>query len=145
MKKLLLVSAALLAVLSFASCKKTLQPSAVEGEDCPTRVYVHGLVNFKVGTNTVPGGGDWTVVTFTNKTTKATTSAIPNATGYYRVAIPLADGTKTVAFSVKATVNHPVVGKFEGTASEVSFSNIGNNNENEVSTITCTEVKDLAL
>ncbi len=142
MKKLLLVSAALFAVLSLASCKKTLQPSAIEGVDCPTRVYVHGSVNFNAKNNTVPGVGDWTVVTFTNKKTKATTSAIPNATGYYSVAIPLEYGTETASFSVKATVNHPVLGKFEGTASEVSFSNIKAKNVNEVSTITCTEVKD---
>lgn len=141
MKKLLLVSAALFAVLSFASCKKTLQPSAVQGEDCPTHVYVYGMVNFKVAGNTIPAQGDWTVVTFTNKTTKETTSAIPNGAGQYRVAIPLKYGTQTASFSVKATVNPPVLGKFEA-ASEVSFSNIKANNENEVSTITCTEVKD---
>ncbi len=142
MKKLLLVSAALFVVLSLASCKKTLQPSAIEGEDCPTRVYVYGMVNFEAGSNTVPGIGDWTVVTFTNKKTKATTSAIPNGAGQYRVAIPLEYGTVTASFSVKATVNQPFLGKFEGTASEVSFSNIKAKNESEVSTITCTEVKD---
>ena len=141
MKKLLLVSAALFVVLSLASCKKTLQPSAIEGEDCPTHVYVYGMVNFKVSSSTVPGSGDWTVVTFTNNTTKATTSAIPNSAGSYRVAIPLAKGTGSASFSVEANVNHPVVGKFKG-ASSVSFSNIKSDNEEKVSDITCTEVKD---
>ena len=142
MKKLLLVSAALLAVLSLASCKKTLQPSAVLGEDCPTHVYVFGSVNFKLAGNTVAGRGEWTVVTFTNTTTNETTSAIPNSDGIYRVAIPLEKGTATAGFSVKATVTHPAVGKFEGTVSDVTFTDIKNSNVREVSTITCTEIKE---
>ena len=144
MKKLLFVSLVFLGMLSLASCKKTLAPSAITVDNTVARVTVMGTVTFQFASATAPGTSDNTVVTATvtwkegAKDVTGTFSARPNDGGLYAIAIPLRfNADKVTVSKVEAVVEIPV-GVFKGKLSGEAFSV----NKNAVATgkdILCTK------
>ena len=142
MKKLLLLSLALVGLMSLASCKKVLAPSAITVDNTVARVTIQGTVQFKLsGTKILPAPPANTVVTATvtlGTDPAFTVSGTPNDAGLYTISVPIKYNTDKASVSaIKAVADIPNVGRFEA-ADNTSF----NINKNAIVTgknLTCTK------
>lgn len=142
MKKLLLLSLALVGLMSLASCKKVLAPSAITVDNTVARVTIQGTVLFKLSsTQTPPAPAAHTVVTATvtiGTDPAFTVSGTPNEAGLYTISVPIKYNTdKANVSAIKAVVDIPNVGVFKG-----SYTTSFNVNKNELATgknLTCTK------
>ena len=144
MKKLLLLSLALVGLMSLASCKKVLAPSAITVDNTVANVGVQGTVKFKLTSDQIlPAPSAYTTVTATATIdgTPYTFSASTNDDGQYAIAIPIKYNTDKVnVTAIKAVVIIPDRGEFKGTFPGAAF----NVNKNQVATgkdITCDKVE----
>ena len=119
MKKLLLLSLALVGLMSLASCKKVLAPSAITVDNTVARVTIQGTVQFKLSnTQTLPAPAANTVVTATvtiGTDPAFTVSGTPNDAGIYTISVPIKYNTdKAKVSAIKAVVDLPNIGVFKG-------------------------------
>lgn len=119
MKKLFLLSLALVGLMSFSSCKKTLAPSAITVDNTEARVTIQGTVQFKLSsTQTLPAPAANTVVTATvalGTDPSFTVSASPNDAGMFTISVPVKYNTDKASVSaIKAVVDIPNIGVFKG-------------------------------
>lgn len=141
MKKLLLLSLALVGLMSLASCKKVLAPSAITVDNTVARVTIQGTVQFIVDKKTLPAPAANTVVTATvtiGTDAPFTVSGTPNETGLYTISVPIKYNTdKANVSAIKAVVDLPNLGVFKG-----SYTTSFNVNKNGLATgkdFTCTK------
>ena len=141
MKKLLLLSLALVGLMSLASCKKVLAPSAITVDNTEARVTIQGTVQFKLSDKTLPAPAANTVVTATvtiGTDPAFTVSGTPNDAGIYTISVPIKYNTdKATVSAIKAVVDLPNVGVFKG-SNTTSFTV----NKNDLATgknVTCTK------
>ena len=140
MKKLLLLSLALVGLMSLASCKKVLAPSAITVDNTVARVTIQGTVQFKLSnTQTLPAPAANTVVTATvaiGTDPAFTVSGTPNDAGIYTISVPIKYNTdKATVSAINAVVDLPNIGVFKG-SNTTSFTV----NKNELATgknLTC--------
>ena len=91
MKKLLLLSLVLVGLMSLASCKKVLAPSAITAENTVANVVITGVVKFQYGGNPLTANSDIAKVTATAEIggSQYTFTVHPNEDGSYSLAIPI--------------------------------------------------------
>lgn len=144
MKKLFLLSLALVGLMSFSSCKKTLAPSAITVDNTVARVTVTGNVKFMMSPKEIfPAIGANTVVTATavwkesGQDVSNTFSTRPDANGIYSLPIPIKyNAAKITISNIQAVVDVPNLGVFKGQYAGEPFPV----NKNETATdknITC--------
>ncbi|MCR4564699.1 MAG: hypothetical protein K5651_01270 [Bacteroidales bacterium] len=142
MKKLLLLSLALVGLMSLASCKKVLAPSAITVDNTEARVTIQGTVQFKLSnTQTLPAPAANTVVTATvtlGTDAPFTVSGTPNDAGIYTISVPIKYNTdKANVSAIKAVVDIPNIGVFKG--SYTTSFNVDKNGLATGKNFTCTK------
>ncbi|MBP5538809.1 MAG: hypothetical protein J6X69_03090 [Bacteroidales bacterium] len=146
MKKLFFVSLVFLGMLSLASCKKTVQPSAFTPDTASYSASFIGAVQYKASGANIPAGGDCTTVTaqLMNGTTPVkdwTFSVSPDASSRFGLTVPMKKGAeKNQKYTIKATVKNPngLEATFEGS---VTVDSVNSGQTKDVGTIVCTEVE----
>lgn len=114
--------------LTLASCKKTVQPSAFTSETSVASITLSGTVAFNYGKSMLPADGDYTVVTATD-TDNNTFSVRPDHLGNFILRVPLKYKVDKMTFSLKAKMDMPQLGQYEGgtTAENVPKNGVKDN------------------
>ena len=114
MKKLLIAFVAVAVLLSAASCKKVLAPSAVKGEECANYVTVTGTVTFKFDSADMPAGYATVEITKGTGENAKKFTATADMYGRYTKVIPLTINEDSAAVVAKGIYSN-TMGYYEGT------------------------------
>ena len=96
-------------ILTLASCKKTVQPSAFTPDSTPFSATFVGSVQYKINGANIPASGEYTIVTAqlmsgSDPVKDWTFSVAPDANGQYSLTVPMKKGDKAQKYTIKATV-----------------------------------------
>lgn len=143
MKKLLFVSLVFLGMLTLASCKKTVQPSAFTPDTALYSTSFIGTVVYKAMGASIPADGAYTIVTAQwldgsgQPVAGWTFSATPDANGGFGLTVPMKKGSeKNQKYKITATVKNPngIEATYE---TSKSFDSISSGNTKDAGQFIC--------